>query len=140
VDTDELMKRFDERNADNIEQERADRRENRLVMFNQQDLIQRAFNSAALRTAEFFNLEPAHVSTTVEINHAEKRFEPRIVIHKGDVDLERAQERFLIEYRGVLDECKAQRDEINACARDFPRPEPESLDSFVERLKAWYAR
>lgn len=142
MDPDELMRRFDERVQDKIEEEREELRISRCILFNQQDLLQRTLVTAAHRVAEEIGLAIESVGVGIKADHESKKFVPTLVVsaqNLSDVDVSdvEAQSMFTEAFREVNLEWAGIRREMHELARTFPVGDPISVPAFQGALATW---
>lgn len=136
---DELVARFEKRSAGKIAEEREVVRLSRLVLFNQQDLMQRTMALAADFTADQLGIPRDHVEYTIEIDHDNKRFVPTVRVTKPDgVDIDDAQKRYVEQIASVTEVFSNDSNALKAAAAAFPWPEGDaSLEAFQDQLRRW---
>jgi len=142
MDPDELMRRFDERVEDKIEEEKAELRVSRCILFNQQDLLQRTLTTASHVVARDLGLALESVGVDIKVDHEQKKIMPLLVVSVSNLDEvsvseEDAQRKFEAAFVDVNEEWAPLRHALHEAARVFPIGDPMSVSAFQDAVAAW---
>lgn len=142
MNVDEMMKRFEERNAGAVAEEAERARNRRILTFSRHDLILQALMLAAGRVLKRLGVPVERARADLVPDPETKKLVPKFTLitkdeHRPlDVDETLLQHELREEFRRVADEFHDDVAILDAYARAFPRPVVTDPDEVARMIQA----